>query len=925
MTTAKEIISQLKTAIDSERTDIVCSVISELQKHSTDAELLKKVLGEPDVDGGTLLHYAVKAGKQDKVRALLAGGADPCVPNAEGKFPFDLATSSLRTVFNEELLQATAQSNLGRVCQLLAAGVDVNVVDSPETQSTPLHWAASYGNKDIVQCLCCRGASPNAYNASGMTPLHEAVRRGDRSVVDELLEYGADPELTVSIGEFVGQNSFDLAGDREDLLQALKAPHNRDLLSVEGVTDGMHPIPGSKANLVRFDSLVSTDTALTNGGGDEPSSPKLMTPTFKKLAVFEDVNATSPLKPVVTEEKLNLLWPQPQSIVQGGGKHFVIKDTLNVLILASPGQVCPSDVAELWNVRRPRFEALGVNLTLDLLTSLSDRDVSHVVCHVSSRLCPGYGTYKLTINPKQMKIVCGTAESLGYAIATLLQLMSLYKGEEEISIPTLLIDDWPELPYRGVLLDFSQGRVPNMVLLEEILDTLSTLKLNQVFLYARFRTKTPPQWQFCYTRREVLHLVDYCRQRQLNLLPVLEVGPKVQFEDLSLLYSIFSDFLACFSHADFVSCGPRLSSFLLDTSGEGDMVDVSDASKYVPLGRDQTLQLCGYPIHDLSSSMLQHLPPNVVFNEYGVKADHDFNGFCTSLAELGVHFFVCPGTAAWNSLAGCPEAALSNIFQAVKAASSQGALGAVVCDWTGKGHLTHQPFSWPGFLLGAGLSWNTECHWDYLLGHLSELLSHHVYNDALGVLGEAIIELGRAETFAIRRSRSQAGDDMQNLPEEQGSILFRLLTYPDGVPLEHLSTDALQCQTALSKMVPDGPQSRAVTQELLLTMDLMLLACKIGKALVLAGRKPGNQSSAGFSVVNFGVNNLTATARTDLANRLLEMTSTYKTVWTQHYLDSIGLSESLSTLRSLLRLLLPDSQSESLFQVQSPPSTTKTT
>ena len=64
----------------------------------------------------------------------------------------------------------------------------------------------------------------------------------------------------------------------------------------------------------------------------------------------------------------------------------------------------------------------------------------------------------------------------------------------------------------------------------------------------------------------------------------------------------------------------------------------------------------------------------------------------------------------WLSLAGCPEAALGNIYGAVKAASSQGALGAVVCDWTGKGHLTHQPFAWPGFLMGAGLAWNTECH-----------------------------------------------------------------------------------------------------------------------------------------------------------------------------------------------------------------------
>ncbi|KAL8606627.1 hypothetical protein ACOMHN_025726 [Nucella lapillus] len=93
----------------------------------------------------------------------------------------------------------------------------------------------------------------------------------------------------------------------------------------------------------------------------------------------------------------------------------------------------------------------------------------------------------------------------------------------------------------------------------------------------------------------------------------------------------------------------------------------------------------------------------------------------------------------------------------------------------------------------------------------------------------------------------------------------------------------------------------------------MALACKIGKALVLAGLKPGGQTSAGFSVVNFGVNNLTATARTDLANRLLELCNKYKEVWVQRYLDTVGLSDSMATLRSLLRLLLPDSHPDSLL------------
>lgn len=54
--------------------------------------------------------FFCQCGKLDKVRALLAGGADPCVPNSEGKLALELASDEMRTVFNEELLQATAQS-----------------------------------------------------------------------------------------------------------------------------------------------------------------------------------------------------------------------------------------------------------------------------------------------------------------------------------------------------------------------------------------------------------------------------------------------------------------------------------------------------------------------------------------------------------------------------------------------------------------------------------------------------------------------------------------------------------------------------------------------------------------------------------------------------------------------------------------------
>lgn len=42
---------------------------------------------------------------------------------------------------------------IDRVIQLLEAGIDVNSWDSEGSKNTPLHWAACYGNKDVVACL----------------------------------------------------------------------------------------------------------------------------------------------------------------------------------------------------------------------------------------------------------------------------------------------------------------------------------------------------------------------------------------------------------------------------------------------------------------------------------------------------------------------------------------------------------------------------------------------------------------------------------------------------------------------------------------------------------------------------------------------------------------------------------------------------
>lgn len=75
--------------------------------------------------------------------------------------------------------------------------------------------------------------------------------------------------------------------------------------------------------------------------------------------------------------------------------------------------------------------------------------------------------------------------------------------------------------------------------------------------------------------------------------------------------------------ARFVSAGPRLSSFILDQTE--DNLGVGDVMRYLPIASHQMLQLCGYPLHDLNTNLLQQLPPGIIFKEYAVKVSTTFH------------------------------------------------------------------------------------------------------------------------------------------------------------------------------------------------------------------------------------------------------------------------------------------------------------
>uniref|UniRef100_A0A8C7GGX3 Poly [ADP-ribose] polymerase n=1 Tax=Oncorhynchus kisutch TaxID=8019 RepID=A0A8C7GGX3_ONCKI len=91
-----------------------------------------------------------------------------------------------------ELFEACRNGDVSRVKRLVDS-VNVNAKDMAGRKSTPLHFAAGFGRKDVVDHLLQTGANVHARDDGGLIPLHNACSFGHAEVVSLLLCQGADP------------------------------------------------------------------------------------------------------------------------------------------------------------------------------------------------------------------------------------------------------------------------------------------------------------------------------------------------------------------------------------------------------------------------------------------------------------------------------------------------------------------------------------------------------------------------------------------------------------------------------------------------------------------------------------------------------------------------------------------------------------
>ena len=470
------------------------------------------------------------------------------------------------------------------------------------------------------------------------------------------------------------------------------------------------------------------------------------------------------------------LLPRPQRMVHLEGT-FPLASNRFILIRDDPGLA-------LFSARRLQTALAEGGIRWEL-TAFGEEDprVGAALLIDPAQVARPQG-YRLEISPNQIRVTGHDTAGLFYGVATLGQLLRQFPQ----ALPCLRIDDWPDFPQRGVMLDISRNKVPTLETLYDLVDLLAGWKVNQLQLYM--------EHTFAYrdhevvwanasplTGDEVLALDAWCRQRCVELVPnqnsfghfhrwlkhekyrhLAEVpegidlwglGDNEPFSlcpgdpgSLALLRDLYAELLPHFTSRQFnVGCdetfdlGKGRSRQACEERGTGRVyLDFLTEIHRLVRAHGRTMQFWGdiilhYP------ELIPALPPGVIALNWGYGANHPFATECARFAAAGVPFYVCPSTATWNSLVGRTDNARANLLNAAENGIAHGAIGYLNTDWGDNGHPQYLPVSFLGFAYGAGLSWALEANRDLDLPRVLDLFA---FRDEAGVMGRLAYDLGNA-------------------------------------------------------------------------------------------------------------------------------------------------------------------------------------
>ncbi len=542
--------------------------------------------------------------------------------------------------------------------------------------------------------------------------------------------------------------------------------------------------------------------------------------------------------------------------------------------------------------------------------------------------------YELRVGAGGISLAATSTAGLQYGLATLAQLIAVGPGAPgQVELPQLEIEDAPDFPERGVMLDVSRDKVPAQRTLRMLIDRLARWKVNQLQLYMEhtFAYRGHQRvWQHAspLTADDIDELDAYCAERHIQLVPNqnsfghmhrwLVHEPYRQLAEcpdgfdhpwnwskepyglcatdpgsLALLEELYDQLLPHFRSRLFnvgldetIDLGAGRSRAACEARGtERVYLEFLQEVQQRVQARGRRMMFWG-DIIVKRPELIAELPREAIALEWGYEADHPFAEHLELFRRAGLEFYVCPGTSSWNSIAGRTENAALNIARAALQGKAAGATGLLTTDWGDHGHLQPLPVSYLGLLLGAGFSWNVGSAERATELDLAGLLDRHAFADPKGALGAVARDLGNAYR--------EAGSLRAN-----SSVLFWALIKPErlfeptGVTRESLERTlefverAGQPLASARPAVNDGPLLR---DEFSWAHDVLRFACRLGiERAGLADRD--------------AVGSIRNGTRAALALELRKLIERHRALWQARNRQG-GLADSAARLERLLGTLV---------------------
>jgi hexosaminidase len=472
--------------------------------------------------------------------------------------------------------------------------------------------------------------------------------------------------------------------------------------------------------------------------------------------------------------------------------------------------------------------------------------------------------YHLDITAEGVRLVAADDAGARHARATLAQLRHLSSpadGGGQVRLPACHIEDWPDLPVRGVMLDVARDRVPTLETLYALVDRLASWKLNQLQLYTEhtfaydgheevWRDASP------YTAEDLRAIDAHCRSRGVEL--VANQNTLGHFERW-LIHDRYRPLAIAPDGFEWVF-GMHRSPMTLDPAKPGSFELVSDLldqlvpvlpGPFVHIGLDEPWELPPERRHewvdwlrrlvalpvmegrtplvwgDIPAShpdMLDALPEGVVVCEWGYEDNHPFADRLERLSQAGVEFWTSPGTSSWLSLSGRVENMLGNIRVAAEAGAAHGASGMLVTDWGDMGHHQQPVVSEPGLATAAAFSWCASAHAQMDAGDLAAVLDLHAFDDSAAALGRSLVVLGGVPRLITPQTPNMSALILHLLLPQwrvgRGATTGLTAAELDGVEA------ALDDVTAgVARARPGRRDADLVKEEMAATVGVLRLAC----------------------------------------------------------------------------------------------------